>query len=229
MKKIIRPLLLLAVCFGNAVAQDRTVPHQDTALLAAPDPKAKTLQFGDAFNQPPDDLKGCSFVLPSAEYRFDDHLKHGVFLGVKKVNTQKDCDCSSTLGALCFMAGPTYRAAVGYYPHTKTADVSLHYGYRYLFAYAEVGAGYSFGSKDLVPGQFFHFGPSVGIDFLVLQANAGYAFTTEKIYGKSGAFTLSIVISPVSFEGNKEYKKAVKAVNQSTATDRKSFRMNKAL
>lgn len=216
MKKIIQVLILLAVFSESAVAQDLAqLQAGSTALSAAA--TAESL----------DNLASCSFVLPSLEYRFDDHLKHGVFLGIKKVNAQKNCDCSSTMGSLCYAAGATYRAAAGYYPHTKTGDISLHYGYRYLFLYGELGAGYSFSAKEAMPGQFFHFGPSIGFDLLAIQANAGYSFTTEKINGKSGAFMLSIVFSPISLERNKEYKRSVKTINKSTATDRKSFRMDK--
>lgn len=224
MKKVIRILILFAVFSENVAAQEL---QQETGTSTVLQQSGITSLFADAVAKPLDNLMACSFLLPSLEYRFDDHLKHGIFLGFKKVNAQKKCDCSSTMGSLCYVAGATYRAAAGYYPHTQTGDVSLHYGYRYLFVYGELGAGYAFGAKDPIPDQFFHFGPSIGFDLLAVQANAGYSFTTEKINGKSGAFTLSIVFSPESFEGNKEYKKAVKTINKSTATERKSFRIDK--
>ncbi len=168
-------------------------------------------------------VEPCSFILPAVEYKFDDNLKHGVFLGIKKVNAQKGCDCSSGFGSLCYVAGTTYRINAGYYPHTKTGDVGIHIGYRYLFLYGEATAGYSFSSKDNLPGNFFHFGPTVGVDLLVAQVNAGYSFNTEKMNGSSGAFTLSVVFSPISFKKNKEYKAIVKARNNSTSEERKSI------
>lgn len=220
MQKIIRILILLTVFTENVIGQDI-----ETALN---DKEVEKVPLLDApYTIGLDNEKNCSFLLPSIEYRFDDHLRHGAFLGIKKVTPQKKCDCNATLGGLCFVAGSTYRAAVGYYPDTRTGNMSVHYGYRYLFLYGELGAGYSFSSKESMPRQFFHFGPSIGFDLLAIQTNVGYFFTTERINGKSGAIMLSIVLSPWSLEGNKEYKKTVKTLNQSTVSERKSFRLDK--
>lgn len=191
---------------------------------------SNTLAFGESgsgrnrVNDFQDDQeKTCSFLLASAEYKYDADLKHGVFLGVKKVYAQKKCDCSSMLGGLCFLVGPTYRLNAGYYPDAKIIDAEANFGYRFLFLYAEVGAGYSISTQDGMP-NFLHIGPTFGVDFLAFQASAGYSFRTEKIYGNSGAFTVSVVISPFSFKNNKEFKSTHKSVINSSSEQRNEIR-----
>ena len=163
------------------------------------------------------------FLLPAVEYNYNSTLKHGIGLGIKVVQAYKGSDCGGPLGGLSYLLGPTYRLNGGYYPATKSGNVSLSAGYRFIFLYAEASAGYSSSARSELNADFFHFGPTLGVDMLVAQVNLGYSFRTESIQNKRGAFTLSVVFSPVALNGGKKLRKVKTAVS-STSEERKSLR-----
>ncbi|MFD1257033.1 hypothetical protein ACFQ3S_09515 [Mucilaginibacter terrae] len=96
------------------------------------------------------------------------------------VNAAGGSDCSGPLGSLAYLAGTSYQLSGGYYPATRSGDFAFSGGYRFLFLFAEASAGYTISNEPGFPKNFFHAGPTLGIDLLFAQLNLGYGFRTKK-------------------------------------------------
>lgn len=166
-----------------------------------------------------------AFVLPKLQYTYHGALRHSIGLGINFVDAPRKCDCSSTFGGLCYLLGPTYGFDLNYFPFSKTADVSVNYGFRYLFAYAGGKAGYAHsGVKDGVPRDFVYLEPNLGLDILIARITVGYSIRTAEISDRKGSFVLTITASPWEVGKKGQFKSSIASMIKSSKEQRRNFR-----
>jgi hypothetical protein len=163
-------------------------------------------------------------VIPSVSYQYQGQLKSAFGAEVNFQFVRKKCDCSSTLGALCYLWGPTAIIKSQYYPDIKAFDIAGSFGYRFILLKPEITGGYTF-VKENYGQNFFHIDPAIGVDLFAGNISFGYSFRTIKIENKVGSFYFRIAVSPfVLLSKNSKARNTLSKYSKTSKEQIRSFR-----
>jgi hypothetical protein len=174
-------------------------------------------------NLPAQNAKCPPLIIPSVSYQYQDRLHSAVGAELNFWFVSKKCDCSATLGALCYLWGPTSTFKIQSYPAVKGFDVAGSFGYRFIFLKPEITAGYT-AINESYGKDFFHLDPAFGIDAAIANISFGYSFRTVKIDNKIGSFFFRVAFTPSVFFRGSGSRRVVSSYSNATRSQIRSVK-----